>query len=542
MAEVFSAYLHLLRAALRSLHERQSPFRAFCNPESTESQAAPGPLKVAFVTPELNSLVRRTNLAEISESLTRALKASGCDVRVFMPYSSDIDSSALKELVLVGEVEVPDGEAKRTVRIWRGLLGEVFVYLFDEEELFRKRHPYGDADGPYPDNWRRFSVFARAVLASLETLRFSPDVIHCLDWTTGLIPLFRKLEYLDAKPKHAASKAGTYMMVQNLAIQGAFEREILPHIGIPFDLFHDVDGVELGGRVNYLKAGIEFGTIIGTHSPAQATRVVELDRGYGLEECFRRREKEIVGISNGIDYHAWDPKTDPLLPHTFSKDDPELNGKRKCKTALQSALGLDNGARIPVAAIIGRFDSDSGFDILGEVLTKVLESNIEVVLMGTGQPETIERIKTMESSFQGRCRLIDGYLGNTAHAILGGADMMILPAHHHASNSLCAIAQRYGTVPILYAHSGLRDTVTDVAESPEEGTGFFFNSHTGPGLMQGIDAARTLFKEAADWKKLVHRCLAQDFSWQVTADSYLKAYRRVTRRTKGKIAKKRGGE
>lgn len=499
-------------------------------------------MKVAFVTPELNSLVRRTNLAEISESLTRSLKEAGCDVRVFIPFFKDIDTSVLKELVLVGEVEVPDSSDKRTIRIWRGLLGEVFVYLFDEEELFRKRHPYGDEDGPYPDNWRRFAVFARAVLASLESLRFSPDVIHCLDWTTCLIPVFRKLEYLTDKPNHAASKAGTYLMIQNLAVQGAFEREILPHIGISFEHFHDVDGVELGGRVNFLKSGAEFATIVGTHSPAQALRITELDRGYGLEECFRRREKEIVGISNGIDYHAWDPSTDPLLPHTYSSKDAELNGKRKCKTSLQAALGLDNGARIPVAAIIGRFDSDSGFDILGEVLTQILERNIEVVLMGTGQPEIIERIKTMESSFQGRCRLIDGYLGNTAHAILGGADMMILPAHHHASNSLCAIAQRYGTVPVLYAHSGLGDTVVDVVSEPKKGTGFFFNAYTGAGLMEGLDSARTLFKEAAEWKALAHRCLAQDFSWQVTADNYLKAYRRVTRRTKGKIAKKRGSE
>ena len=499
-------------------------------------------MKVAFVTPELSSLVRRTNLAEISESLTRALKQAGADVRIFMPFFKDVESSSLQELVLLGEVEVADGQARRTLRIWRGYLGEVMVYLLDDEELFRTRHPYGDSEGPYPDNWQRFAVFARAVLESLESVRFHPDVIHCLDWTTGMVPVIRKLEYLDLKPEHAAAKAGTYFMIQNLAIQGAFEREILPHIGVSFDQFHAVGGVELGGRVNFLKSGAEFATIIGTHSPAHATRIMQLDRGYGLEEVFQRREKEIVGITNGIDYHAWDPSTDPLLAHTYSRDDTDLAGKRKCKAALQAALGLDNGSRIPVVAIIGRFDSDSGFDILGEVLTQILERNIEVVLMGTGQPEIIERIKTMESSFQGRCRLVDGYLGNTAHSILSGADMMILPAHHHPSNSLCAIALRYGTIPLLYAHSGLEDTVIDFTESAKKGTGFFFQNYTGPGLMEGLDAARTLYKDATEWKKLALRCLSQDFSWQVTAQSYLKAYRRVTRRTRGKIAKKRGSE
>ena len=495
-------------------------------------------MRVAFTTPELDPLIRRTNLAEMSEALTRTLKAAGCDVRIFMPYSKDVQIDGLRGVGSVGRVRVPDRGQERTIEVWRGLLGDVPVLLFDDPELYRSRHPYGDGEGPYPDNWRRYAVFARAVLESLALIDFHADVIHCLDWTTGLIPLIRKLEYHDARPDHPAAKAGTYMMIQNLAIQGSFEREILPHIGIPHQYFQNVGGIELGGKVNFLKAGAEFATIVGTHSPAHAERIQELDRGYGLEETFRRREKELLGITNGIDYRAWNPENDPLLPHVYSSDDTELVGKRKCKTALQAALGLDNGPRIPVAAIIGRFDADSGFDVLGEVLTQILERNIEVVLMGSGQPEIIERIKTMQSSFEGRCRLIEGYHVNTAHALLGGADMLILPGHHHPSNTLPAIALRYGVAPVLYAHSGLEDTIVDVRTDPRNGTGFFFESYSGTGLIEGLDEARKIYKDAAEWKKLAHRCLVQDFSWQATAESYLKAYRRVTRRTKGKMAKK----
>lgn len=498
-------------------------------------------MRVAFVTPELQTLVRRTNVAEVSESLTRTLREAGCDVQVFLPFTKDISGDALTGLVCAGEVRVQDGDRRRPLRIWRGNLGEVPVNLIDEELLFRTRHPYGDAEGPYADNWRRYAIFARAVLESLAVLRFNADVIHCMDWTAGLIPILRKIEYLEAQPEHPAAKAGTYFMIQNLAIQGTFEREILPHIGIPHTYFQAVEGIEAGGKVNFLKAGAEFATIVGTHSPAQAARIQELDRGYGLEETFKRRDKELIGITNGIDYHAWDPTRDSLIPHTYGPDDKDLAGKRKCKTALQAALGLDNGPRIPVAAIIGRFDADSGFDVLGEVLTQILERNIEVVLMGAGQPEMIERIRTMESSFQGRCRLIEGYHQNTAHGILAGSDMLIMPGHHHPSNTLSAIALRYGTVPVLYAHSGLEDTIVSYQEDPKTGTGFFFTSYTGTGLMEGLDEARKLYKDAAEWKKLAHRCLEQDFSWQATADAYLKAYRRVTRRTKGKLAKKHGG-
>ncbi len=289
--------------------------------------------------------------------------------------------------------------------------------------------------------------------------------------------------------------------------------------------------------MNFLKTGIEYATIVSTYSPAMAERVKEIDRGYGLEEVFRRRTKELVGIANGIDYAAWDPANDPLLPGTYSIDDKTLLGKRKCKAALQSSLSLDSGPRTLLAAAIGRFDADSGFDVFGETLTAILERNIELVLMGTGPAEIVERIRTMESSFAGRCRFIDGYHAATAHTLVAGADLLIMPAPAHPSNSLGAIAQRYGTVPIAYSRSGLEDTIVDLAADLRAGTGVFFEPY-GPGpLLEAVDLARKLYKDAAKWKQIVFRCLKQDFSWEATAAEYMKAYRRVTRRTKGKLAK-----
>jgi starch synthase len=374
------------------------------------------------------------------------------------------------------------------------------------------------------------------VLESLPLLDFEPDIIHCMDWTTGLIPLLRELEYADKQPSHPASKAGTYFCINNLAMQGTFEREILPHIGLPHRVFQNVQGVELHGKVNFLKAGAEFATIVGTSSPHMVERIQEVDRGYGLEETFRRRGKELVGVTNGIDYHTWDPSNDPLLPQQFSQRDRDLAGKRKCKTALQASLSLDNGPRIPVAVVIGRFDADSGFDLLAEVLTPVLERNVEVVLMGNGRPEILDRLRTTETTFAGRCRLIEGYHVGTAHTLLGGADLMIMPSHYHPSNALCAIALRYGVVPLAYANSGLEDTIVDVQQDPRRGTGFVFPSYNGDSLLEGFDAARKLYKDGAAWRSLVLRCLRQDFSWQATARSYLKAYRRVTRRVRAKRA------
>jgi starch synthase len=435
-------------------------------------------LKVAFVTPELLTLVRRTNLAEIAESLPRTLRAQGADVRVILPYTRDVDTDKLADLTFEGQVEVPDGDEIVTLSVHQGVLGELPVILLDHPQLFRRRHPYGNAEGPYADNWHRYAVFARGVLEALELIGFKADVIHCLDWTTGLIPILHHLEYGEHKPDHAASKAGTYFAIHNLAMQGSFEREVLPRIGIPHRFFQAIEGVELGGKVNFLKTGAEFATIVGMHSPTQAERVQSVDRGDGLEETFRRRAKELVGVQNGIDYRAWDPTQDPALTQAYGPDDKDLVGKRKCKASLQQLLKLDNGPRTPLIAIVGRFDADSGFDILAEALTPMLERSLQLVMMGPGQPEILERMRTVEQTFSGRCRVIEGYNVNTAHLILAGADMLLLPSHYHASNALCAIAMRYGVVPVAYTHSGLEDTIVDAAADPKKGTGFRFTHYT----------------------------------------------------------------
>ncbi len=488
-------------------------------------------MKIAFITPELDPLVRRTPLAETAAALPKALRAAGCDARVFIPYTQLVQIDKLEEFEHLGTVAAQDVDGRTNFQIHTGVLGDLPIYLFEHSKFFTGRNPYGGDDGPYEDNWRRFAVFARAVMESFATLNYEPDVIHCLDWTSGILPLLQDLEFTQRRPDHPASKAGTYFQIHNLAMQGSFERQILPQLGLPYRVFQSVGGVEVAGKVNFLKTGAEFATILGTHSPGHAARIQQLDRGYGLEEVFRRRAKELVGISNGIDYTAWDPATDPLLPKAFSQKDKNLNGKAKCKAVLQSALKLDNGARTPLAAMIGRFDTDSGCEILAEVLTTVLERGVEVVLMGSGRPDIHERLKTIQTTFAGRCRVLEGYQTGIAHQIIAAADILLLPAHYHPGNALCAIGMRYGAVPLIYTSSGLEDYVIDL-EKNARGTGFHFQSYTGESLLGAIESARKLYKDQAAWKSVTMRCLRQDFSWNATAQEYLKAYRRVMRRTK----------
>ncbi len=489
-------------------------------------------MKIAFATPELKSLVRRTQLAEIAEQLPRTLLELGVEVRVFLPHSRDIDVSALGPLEESALLRIRDGNTRTPVTIRTGYVDGLTVHLIDHGQLFRTRHPYGDENGPYADNWRRYAIFARTVLEGFGPLAFTPDVIHCLDWTTGLIPLIQKLEYKTRD--HPAAKPGTLFAIQNLAMQGSFEREVLPKVGIPHEYFRSVEGVELGARVNYLKAGAEFATMIGASSPSKARQYVSADRGDGLEETFRRREKDIVGVQSGIDYRTWDPGSDPLLAQNFTPEDKEIAGKRKCKAVLQETMKLEVAPKTPVLAIVGRFDADSGFDILAESLTPMLERNVEIILMGPGPPEIIERLHTIEQTFAGRCRVVEGYDVTTAHTLLAGADMLLLPGHYHATNALAAIAMRYGVVPIAYAYSGLEDTLIDLSASPKKGTGLLFERYDPDALVDALDRGRTLFKKITDWKTIAKRCMDEDFSWAESGREYMKAYRRVSRQSKSK--------
>jgi len=488
-------------------------------------------LRIALITPEYHSLVRRTNLALVAESLAKALQGARQEVGVFLPRTADVDLDALTGLRLRTQVEVSDPQGPLLFEVHEGRVGDVTVFLFENDALFGRRHPYGNEEGPYADNWRRYAAFSRAVLASLEALQFTPEVLHCLDWTTGLVPLYH-LRLTEGKPDHPLAQTGTYFAIHNLAMQGVFEREILPHVGIPHRYFRGVGGIELSSKVNFLKAGAEFATIVGTHSAGHALKIQQRDRGYGLEETFQRRKKELVGIPNGIDYEAWNPSSDSALPAPFGPTDKDLAGKRKCKAQLQAQLKLDNGPRTAVACTIGRWDADSGFDLVAEVLTEILERNVELVVMGQGSPEMTQRLATWESAFVGRMRVIDGYDQRTAHLMMGGADILLLPSHYQPANPLFAIAMRYGVVPIVYARSGLEDQVLDFTTDKRAGTGFHFQPYTADGLMNGVNEALGVYKDPEKWRLIVRRCLAQDLSWHATAEEYLKAYRRVTRRAK----------
>jgi len=490
-------------------------------------------LHIAIVSPELHSALSPTKLGATTQSLAQALHGAGQDVRLFLPWSYGLDTAPLGSLLERGEVHVPDNGGTQTFKVLEGRLNGMTVHLFDNEPFFASHRPYGDGDGPYAENWRRYSLFAKAVLLALDLLPFRPEVIHCMDWTTGLIPLYQELLYKGKLPKHPAARAGSFFGVHNLAIQGSFERDVLPAMDIPMEYFKQVGGVELAGKLNFLKVGVEFATMVGTHSPGHALKIQETDRGYGLEAAFLRRQDTLIGIHNGIDYSAWNPSMDASLPANFDTGSLGMGGKKKCKAALQASLKLDNGPRTPVACCIGRWDRDSGFDLVIECLTELLERGVELIIMGQGNEEISQRLRASEGAFPGRLRVIEGFNAHTTHLMMGGCDIMLLPYHYQPANSFFAIAMRYGVSPVIFNNGGLELAVVDQREQPDKGTGFQFGPYTKEGLRDCLLGLIDCYRTAPEWEALVERAMSVDYSWSATAAGYLKAYRKVSQ-----IAKK----
>ncbi|MEZ5975886.1 MAG: glycogen/starch synthase [Planctomycetota bacterium] len=430
--------------------------------------------------------IRKTNLADIAESLPRAMARQRPGDGVFALHPGHRRQTLVPALRL-GSLEVPLGDCSHVpVTYRRGQLGDLSVVLVDHPTAFENKHPYGDENGPYLDNWWRYALFSRAVLEGFALADFTPDVIHCLDWTTGLVPVFHRLHCLGVE-SHPAHRAGTWFGVHNRAMQGSFEREILPKIGIPHEYFRAIEGVEQGGKVNYLKAGAEFATILGTHLPHQLVDLVAHRRSDGMDETLERRKKEVVGIQNGVDYRHWDPKTDPVLAKNFGPEDQELVGKKKCKAYAQEHYNLDVNPKVPTVFVIERFDSDNGFELLNAALTPLLERGLQLVLMGPGQPEIIDRLRMVEQTFLDRA--IEGY---NARGSPAGSDAFLMPAHDYSTHTLAAIAMRYGCAPIGYAHNGLEDTLIDMGANPKTGNGYTFPHYSAESLMKpSTECART---------------------------------------------------
>jgi starch synthase len=475
-------------------------------------------LKVLFVASECAPFAKTGGLADVAGSLPKALRLRGIDARVVMPLYRGIPWDALD--VLDGALSVPIGRGtvRGRVRLGRLPRSDTPVYFLEHHHYYDRQYLYGSPTDAYPDNIERFTFLSRGALQLCKALGWHPDIAHANDWQTALVPVyFNTVEW--AQPLHAAASLYT---IHNMAYQGVTDRGALFLTGLGPE--HDNSNeFEHFGTLNLTKAAIAHATLVTTVSPTYAREIQTPAFGYGLDGVLRGRASDLFGIVNGIDPHDWSPATDPHLPARF--DATDLGGKAICKAELQKEAGLPVREDVPLFGLVARLVPQKGVDVLAHALDRILDLDLQVVLLGTGDPEAESFFAQVADERGDRFRAWLQFNNGRAHRIEAGSDFFLMPSRFEPCglNQLYSLA--YGTLPIVRATGGLADTVRGYDERTGRGTGFSFDDLTPGALSDTVGwAVSTWYDRPQHIRQMRLEAMAEDFSWQHAAAEYEKLY------------------
>mgnify|MGYP000086891935 CR=1 FL=1 len=475
------------------------------------------PLRILFATPEVEPFVKAGGLGDMVGALPKELAALGHEVRIVCPlYGSVKRVGEWRERPVPLGVEV--GQESLWAKVWETTLpgAEVPVYFIEHEWLFGRKEVYST----WPDNPYRFAFFSRAALTICEQLEWIPEVIHCHDWTVGLLPVMLNTSLRD----RPIARAATVYTIHNLEYQGYAPKDVAAFARLPLGEFR-ADSIENHGQVNMMKAGLYHSTKLTTVSPTYAQEVRTPAGGFGLDEVLRYRGGDLLGIVNGIDTTTWNPATDPSLPANYSRTD--MAGKAACKRALQEKLGLALEEAVPVFGVVSRFAGQKGLDLLAAALPRVLdEMKVQIAVLGSGDPELESAFRAIAARYPGRVGAHIGFDAGLARLIQAGADIFMMPSRTEPCGLTQMYSMRYGTPPLVRATGGLVDTVENYVEGKALGTGFVFTDATTDALHDTIGwACSTYYDRPAEFAALQQRGMAKNFSWLISAEQYVNVYR-----------------
>lgn len=485
------------------------------------------PLKVLFVASEVAPFRKTGGLADVAGALPKALRRRGIDVRVVMPLYQGVRWDELERLD--GTLSIPMYFGRTRAAVRRGNLpgSDVPIYFIEYNRFFDRPHLYGPPGQAYSDNLERFTLFSRGSLELSKALGFMPDVIHANDWQTALVPIFvNTVEW--GQPLHGSA---TLFTIHNLAYQGNFEGGATFITGLGWEHYHPGE-LEHFGDLNLMKGGILHSTLLSTVSPTYAREIQTSANGFGLDGVLASRSGDLRGILNGIDFDEWNPAADRHLAQRFDRDD--LTGKQACKVALQKEVGLPVRPDVPLFGIIGRLTSQKGFDVLAHAMDRILDWELQLVLLGSGDPDA-EQFFAAKAYHRGdKFRAIIGFNDGLAHRIEAGSDFFVMPSRFEPCGLNQMYSLRYGTLPVVRATGGLVDTVANYDEVTGGGTGFMFSDLTPEGLADTLGwALSTYFNRPDHILGLRRRAMAQDFSWERAAAEYEAIYDEAYRRRRG---------
>tara|TARA_R100000027_G_scaffold62209_2_gene54182 strand:- start:17507 stop:18964 length:1458 start_codon:yes stop_codon:yes gene_type:complete len=476
-------------------------------------------MKILFVSPEVAPFVKEGGLADVVGALPKALAAAGHDVRVICPRHGSLRVGTewkRREEVLY----VPTGEGTQFASLWETVLDDeakVPLYFVEYEEYFSRGEIYHGPWGAHGDNDRRFAFFSRAALESCHLLDWIPDVVHCHDWTTGLVPVYLNTLYRFGPWSGTAS----VYTIHNLEHQGNFSPEIMQFTQLPNWVFQE-SGLESMGRMNWMKGAIYHANKITTVSPTYAEEIRTPSGGFGLDHALRFKGGDLLGILNGIDLDAWAPQTDPLLGANFSSSD--LTGKSTVKAELQRKFGLAENPHMPIFGVVSRLFHQKGLDLLASVVERMATSGrMQLVVLGSGEQWEEESFSQAAARHPESVGTYIGFNEALAHKVIGGSDFFVMPSRFEPCGLGQQYAMRYGSIPIVRRTGGLADTVVPVGE--ENATGFLFNEPHPHELLDRIFEAVSIWEYAPDE---VHRLrmngMNRDASWERSAREYSQVY------------------
>ncbi|MFC1720097.1 glycogen synthase [Pseudomonadota bacterium] len=479
-------------------------------------------LNICLVCSELNPLAKTGGLADVTAALAHYFHSRGHPTLVLTPFYASLDVSgfAIEPLPVLEQLDLTLGDRRFEYRIVKAKPTDSGpdIHLLDCPDLYHGTELYSG-----PDEHLRFILLSRVAIEMCQRLKFTPDIFHCHDWHTALVPAYLKTIYnWDLMFKDSK----TVLTLHNMAYQGVFDSGILDQTGLA-DSAEMLDQEDLaGGRINFLKTGVMHADLLTTVSPSYSREILEPENGMGLDGHLRARGVSVTGILNGVDYTEWNPQSDPLIPFPYSAKD--LSGKEKNKQALMKETGLEYQFDKPLVGMATRLTYQKGIDLVQQVLPGVISSReMSLVVVGNGDSEYEEFFRWMQAEYPGRVSFFAGFNNQLTHRIEAGSDMFLMPSRYEPCGLNQMYSLKYGTVPVVRATGGLIDSVQPFDHVKGTGTGVVFHDYDANGLKWALNTALDLYENKFAWKQVVFNGMAKDYSWEKQGKIYLERFRRL---------------
>lgn len=472
-------------------------------------------MRILMIASEMVPFAKTGGLADVVGALPKVISRLGHEVRTIIPKYQMVRDDNLKPIVKTLEIEI--GKHLERAAIKASLNNGNLAY-FVAGRFFDRQGLYGDQNGDYKDNDERFIFFSKAVLDLLKVIDYQPDVIHCHDWQSGLVPVYLRTLYRD-DPFYARS--ATLFTIHNLAYQGLFPRDRFSLTDLPQGEFTP-QRLEFYDQVSFLKGGLIYSDIINTVSRYYAHQIQTPEYGERLDGVLRSRREVLFGVLNGLDYDEWDPAQDKLIFKRY--DSVHLKAKAENKIGLLKEQGLSTEKELPLIGIVSRLAAQKGFDLLAEVIDELMALPLQMVILGTGERSYHDLFMDMAKRYPDRLGVNLTYDNALAHKIYAGSDIFLMPSRYEPCGLGQLISLRYGTIPVVRATGGLKDTISEFDPISGSGNGFVFEDYSATALFAAIKRALSIYREEWVWKRLMENGMKEDFSWNASGNEYLKLY------------------